>query len=107
MEAKLKLKQQGSPINLPVIIQEYGARWLMERADANGFSVSTSGIRVDGYRQHRLFKGKGKQPITFSTVDITGILSVTVPDVFIEKCLFRGLGPAKGFGCGLMLVRKV
>ncbi len=32
--------------------------------------------------------------------------TVTDPVAFVEKCLFGGIGPAKGFGCGLMLVRR-
>lgn len=82
-------------------------RWLLDRAASHGFSVSPEGIRADSYRQHRLSKGKGNQPVTFSTVDFNGILTVTEPNVFVEKCLFDGIGPAKGFGCGLMLVRRV
>ena len=43
----------------------------------------------------------------YSTLEFDGILAVTEPEVFIEKCLFSGIGPAKGFGCGVMLVRRV
>jgi CRISPR system Cascade subunit CasE len=107
MDAKLALKKEGGSINLPTIIQEYGSRWLLERADAHGFSVSPSGVRADGYRQHRLIKGKNKQPIMYSTIDLNGILMVVNPDLFVEECLFNGIGPAKGFGCGLMLVKRI
>jgi len=33
--------------------------------------------------------------------------SVADPAIFVEKCLFKGIGPAKGFGCGLMLVKRI
>jgi CRISPR system Cascade subunit CasE len=107
MEAKLKIKGRSENIDVPDIVQEQGVRWLLDRAVSHGFSVSPEGIRADGYRQHRIFKGKGNQQITFSTVDFNGILTVSDPAVFVEKCLFDGIGPAKGFGCGLMLVRRV
>lgn len=107
MDAKLKLKKDEKSFDLPDIVQEIGLRWLEERSASHGFSISPKGVRVDGYQQHRLFKGKGNKPITFSTLDFNGILTVTDPDVFVEKCLFDGIGPAKGFGCGLMLVRRV
>ncbi len=107
MEAKLELKKKGENIILPDIIQEYGGRWLLERATSRGFSLSPEGIRVDGYRQRRLFKGKANQPITFSTLEFNGTLTVTAPDVFVEKGLFEGIGAAKGFGCGLMLVKRI
>jgi CRISPR system Cascade subunit CasE len=107
MEAKLEIKKRSENINMPDIVQEHGVRWLLDRAESHGFSVSPEGIRADGYQQHSIFKGKGNQQITFSTVDFSGILTVIDPAVFIEKCLFDGIGPAKGFGCGLMLVRRV
>ena len=107
MEEKLKLKKEGENISLPEIVQEQGYRWLEERAVSHGFSISPKSVRVDGYRQHRLFKRKGNKPMTFSTLDFNGILVVTEPDVFVEKCLFSGIGPAKAFGCGLMLVRRI
>lgn len=107
MEEKLKLKNKGKSFDLPDIVQDIGLRWLEERSASHGFSISAELIRVDGYRQHKLYKGKGNKPITFSTLDFNGILTVTEPDVFVEKCLFDGIGPAKGFGCGLMLVRRV
>jgi len=107
MEAKLDIKKRDEDINMPDIVQEQGAHWLLDRAASHGFSMSPEGIRADGYRQHRIFKGKGNQLITFSTVDFNGILTVIDPAVFVDKCLFDGIGPAKGFGCGLMLVRRV
>lgn len=107
MEAKTLLKGQGERIDEAEVIQKQGERWLMERCSKLGFSVSSEGLRVDGYQQHRLFKGKGNQPIIFSTLDFNGILTVTDPETFVTECLFRGIGPAKGFGCGLMMVRRV
>jgi len=107
MEEKLKLKKEAKDCHLPDIIQKNGLQWLEERAGSQGFSVLPENVRVDGYQQHKLFKRKGNHPISLSTVDFNGILTVTDPGVFIEKCLFKGIGPAKGFGCGLMLVRRV
>lgn len=106
MEAKRVKKERGEAIVLQDIVQEHGSRWLIERAEVNGFGVQQEHLRVDGYRQHKFFKGKGHRPISFSTVEINGLLTVTDPEPFI-KCLLTGIGPAKGFGCGLMLVRRV
>ncbi|NLA41265.1 MAG: type I-E CRISPR-associated protein Cas6/Cse3/CasE [Smithella sp.] len=107
MEEKLKLKKEGKDCDMPDIVQKYGLQWLEERAVTHGFSVTSNNVRVDGYRQHKFFKRKGNSPISLSTIDINGILTVMDPDVFIDKCLFKGIGPAKGFGCGMMLVRRV
>ncbi|HQM47010.1 MAG TPA: type I-E CRISPR-associated protein Cas6/Cse3/CasE, partial [Smithellaceae bacterium] len=97
----------GKDCEMPDIVQISGLQWLEERSVSHGFSIEPNNIRADGYRQHKFFKRKGNNPISLSTVDFNGILTVTEPDVFIDKCLFKGIGPAKGFGCGLMLVRCV
>lgn len=107
MEEKLKLKKAGTDCDMPDIVQNHGLQWLEERASSHGFSVTSDNVRVDGYRQHKFFKRKGNGPISLSTIDINGILTVTEPGAFIDKCLFKGIGPAKGFGCGLMLVKRV
>jgi CRISPR system Cascade subunit CasE len=110
MEAKTRLKQAGQlegdrpPEN--EIVQEEGYRWLATRALQYGFAVNEAEVRVDGYRQHRFLKPKGSHQVRFSTIEITGMLTVADPELFREA-LNHGVGPAKGFGCGLMLVRRV
>jgi CRISPR system Cascade subunit CasE len=89
------------------LIQEAGLTWLKGREMENGFSVNERDVRADGYYQHRLFKREGGKRIVFSSLDFDGILSVTDRDKFVEKCLYHGIGASKGFGCGLMLVRRV
>ncbi|MBE9580954.1 MAG: type I-E CRISPR-associated protein Cas6/Cse3/CasE [Proteobacteria bacterium] len=42
----------------------------------------------------------------FSSVDFLGDLEITDVKKF-TKALFGGLGRAKAFGCGLMLVRRI
>ncbi|HDR47208.1 MAG TPA: type I-E CRISPR-associated protein Cas6/Cse3/CasE [Geoalkalibacter subterraneus] len=107
MEEKMKRRNMGDDIDLPEIVQEQGYLWLAKRSASQGFNVSAANVRVDGYQQHRFFKGKGNKPVTFSTLDFNGVLIVSEPDVFVENTLFGGFGPAKAFGCGLMLVRKI
>ena len=107
MEAKTHLGSQGEKFHESEVVQMHGERWLLERCSCLGFTVSPGGLRADGYRQHGLIKGKGNPLITFSTLDFNGILTVTDPQKFVKECLFKGIGPAKGFGCGLMLVRRI
>lgn len=90
---------------LPAIVHEAGFRWLSERADRHGFQIDEATILVDGYRQHRLRKGRQQQLIRVSTLDFSGQLTVTEPTTFVDT-LYRGLGPAKGFGCGLLMVKR-
>lgn len=74
-------------------------------ASRYGFSVDTARLRVDAYGQHRVRRGKD-QEIRFSTVDLTGELEVTDSSKFRET-LLNGVGRAKAFGCGLLLVKRI
>jgi len=85
-------------------------KWLLNKAEANGFELirDEKGDRLkfqaESYRWHHLPK-KGKTA-GFSSVDFDGVLRVKDPGKVIAV-LFKGIGPAKAFGCGLMLVRRV
>ena len=105
MEAKTLLKQrQAERPPEAEIIQQAGFVWLALKGESNGFSIREGEVRADGYIQHRFTKPKGKHSVTLSTIEFTGLLTVTDPELFVPS-LFHGLGPAKGFGCGLMMVR--
>ncbi len=84
--------------------------WLTERGKTHGFTVVRDDKRkllrfqAEGYRWHALSK-KGRTA-GFSSVDFEGEIEVSNPALFVEV-LFSGIGPAKAFGCGLMLVRRI
>lgn len=80
------------------MVQEQCLRWLEARGVSNGFSVASA--RVEEYQQNIA----GAREIRFSTVNFTGELVITDTALF-EHVLFNGLGHAKAFGCGLLLVR--
>ncbi|ARU32448.1 type I-E CRISPR-associated protein Cas6/Cse3/CasE [Sulfuriferula sp. AH1] len=99
-DAKWKEWQDGD--NKPLlyeIVQKTCIEWLQSRAGNNGFTIITAS--VDAYQQNKA----GERDIRFSTVDFSGELIVTNPELF-QQVLFNGLGHAKAFGCGLMLVRR-
>ncbi|WP_432415801.1 type I-E CRISPR-associated protein Cas6/Cse3/CasE [Chromohalobacter israelensis] len=77
--------------------------WLASRAPSWGFHLPVA-PEVGAYRQHALPKDKGR-PIRFSSVDYEGLLEVTDPGRLIET-LAHGVGRAKAFGCGLMMLRR-
>jgi len=87
------------------LIQEAGISWLKSRSERNGFVCSRESITVESYDQHRSYKSGSKFPIRYSSMDIAGVLCVNDVDKFMD-CLCQGVGPAKAFGCGLMLVRR-
>ena len=89
------------------LIQETCTEWLLRRAERCGFRVINDErdqpkLRVDGYQQQRAFK----KEIRFSSVDYSGVLEVLDIELF-RTALFGGIGHAKAFGCGLMLIRAV
>ena len=110
MEARYKLKNgeetDREPPPVSELVQRHGFAWLSARAEKNGFAVDPDKVRLDGYRQHRFQRSKGGRPISISSVEINGRLTVTDP-VRLLEALYNGLGPAKSFGCGLMMVRRI
>lgn len=81
--------------------QEAARQWIIQRGPQHGFEAQA--VRVGAY-QHHLLRKPGHQ-IRFSTIDYDGALEVVDPDRFIAT-LIKGLGRAKSFGCGLLLVRR-
>lgn len=100
-DAKWKewLNEDDKPL-LYELVQKSCIDWLQSRADNHGFTVMSAS--VDAYQQKRA----GKRDIRFSTVDFSGELRVADPALF-QQVLFNGLGHAKAFGCGLLLVKKI
>lgn len=103
---------------LYTLVHESISRWLLEPTSVGansvacrcGFAIAEDDrkvLHVDAYRQHPLpkmkFSGYGRACI--STVDISGVLTVIDAERF-TNALTQGIGPAKAFGCGLLLVRR-
>jgi len=87
------------------LVQRALGEWLAARAGQAGFRVEQ--MRADGYRQDR-FARPGNKPgvmIELGLCDLQGVVVVEEPELFLAT-LRRGLGPAKGFGCGLMLIKR-
>lgn len=108
MDAKTKIKMEEIPKDerpkIPEIVQEEGFEWLRKKGENNGFEVEEGQVIATGYRCNRFYKPKGKHSVNISTIDFSGILTVTDPKALTDA-LYKGIGPAKSFGCGLMLVR--
>jgi CRISPR system Cascade subunit CasE len=64
--------------------------------------VDDDTLRAEGYEQHRGKSGG----LRFSTVDFSGTLEVHDPQA-LQRALFSGIGHAKAFGCGLLLIRPI
>lgn len=117
MARKHALKQQGIPPSqwpaAATLVQEECVRWLQARTARCGFALVPDPshpapfhlhVRTSAYRQHVLHKRGAPAPVRFSTVDFAGLLEITDVQAF-RTALFNGIGPAKGFGCGLLLIK--
>ena len=79
-------------------------QWLSARSPDWGLAVRLESVLTAGYTQHRLRHG-GRQ-IAFSSLDYHGLAQVTDP-ARLAGALTLGVGHARGFGCGLLLARRV
>lgn len=91
--------------NAAVLENEAGFAWLEAQGQRLGFAVTAQGVSAGGYQQEQFTTRDGHRT-EFSRLDFEGRLTVTDPDKF-RAALFDGIGPAKAFGCGLLLVRRV
>ena len=114
MEAKKKLLaerglahwgdwQDGDKPALYDLVQQSCSAWLARRGQSLGFAVDTGTLIVEGYQQHA---ERRDRELRFSSVDFTGTLTVTDPVAF-RTTLLKGIGHAKAFGFGLLLVRQL
>ena len=86
--------------------------WLKKQGERLGFELlvdddGLSKLQNSGYIWHGLpakAKQKGDKS-GFSAVDFCGELEITDVQKF-EHALFQGIGRAKAFGCGLLMIRR-
>lgn len=104
MARKRELRDRGEEAPHAAIVQEAGSAWLARRAESIGASFEAEELRIEGYRSHRFQTPDGRE-IAISGIDYDGLLTVTDPARF-SQVLMKGVGPAKGFGFGLLLVKR-
>lgn len=105
---------------LPHVTAAQQAQWLRDKAGRHGFEIverEVESARPDGStesrsveelvvsdRMDRSFK-RGSGRVTLRTARFEGVLRVADSDAF-RAALCRGIGPAKGYGCGLLTVQR-
>lgn len=103
MHAKHRAKHAGDA-DVATAMDAAALAWLARRASDWGLDVAPQSVLIEGYAQHRL-RHKGRQ-IEFSSVDYRGVAKV-VDATKLLTALTQGVGRAKGFGCGLLLVKRL
>jgi len=96
--------------SIKAIIDDALEKWMVRQGERYGFSLAKDDnnqckLQNSAYRWHSVKAVKGIKS-GFSSVDFTGDLEVTDVERF-TRALFVGIGRAKAFGCGLLLVRRI
>lgn len=83
--------------------------WLLDRAGRNGFTVPDAAgkepdVAVHGRRTWRF--SRQDRTVTLATAVLEGRLEVADPTL-LWHALTHGIGPAKGYGCGLLTLASL
>lgn len=81
--------------------------WLIRQAAKHGFAVGSAAEPSFGVSRSETlaFRREAKQ-VTLKVAVFDGTLEVTDPSLFAQA-LVAGIGPAKGYGCGLLTIAPV
>ncbi len=78
--------------------------WLKQRAEPNGFALEQVTV-LPGWAWLKKPNAGHEQGVFLRTVRYEGVLRVTDAERFL-RAIVRGIGPAKGFGCGLLSISE-
>ena len=109
MDRKRELREAGDwpsdELSVEALTREAGLGWLAPRAERAGFRFEPEQVLVSGHRQLDFQKRRNGTRVQLSLLDFEGLLEVVDPEA-LTAALFEGIGPAKAYGCGLLLVRR-
>ncbi|MCG2777812.1 MAG: type I-E CRISPR-associated protein Cas6/Cse3/CasE [Desulfobacterales bacterium] len=109
MDAKHQFKKNGQnyqeQFSLDELIHDVGMKWLIRKGEQHGFSVKQFEVKTNNDCEYSI-KLPGKKVFTLRTLDFEGKLKIVDADRF-KKSLFNGIGSAKAFGCGMMMVKRI
>lgn len=100
-QREFKYNKKSEKCRVPLIREEEQREWLTRKL-ANAAEIITANVQPHPPLYFR--KGKYAGKLVTSTYD--GVIQVRDPTHLIQL-LKNGVGPAKGFGCGLLLVRPI
>ncbi|HOO73418.1 MAG TPA: type I-E CRISPR-associated protein Cas6/Cse3/CasE [Spirochaetota bacterium] len=107
MNALIEGKKRGyhsAELNAYASLQ--AKKWLISRSQDCGFTTDENSIAVESYTHHRFYGNKSRRVINFSSLDYRGVLEVTDEKAMLDT-LYHGIGKARAFGCGLLLIKKI
>jgi CRISPR system Cascade subunit CasE len=93
--------KQRDTCRVPLIHEEEQKDWLARKLDG------AAEIETVSVLPHQpIFFRRGNRAGKLVTITFEGVLRVQDPLALVSR-LEKGIGPAKAFGCGLMLVRRI
>lgn len=100
-----KLGPDGQPTKngkrVPLRAREEFVSWITRKGEQGGFAVNVETLRTFS-RGREYFEKQGMRGL-HSAVEFQGVLNVTDPPKFHDS-FTRGIGPAKAFGFGLLVI---
>ena len=96
--------------SIKAIVDDALEKWMIRQGQQHGFLLvrddnNQNKLQNSAYRWHSIKAEKGKKS-GFSSVDFLGDLEIIDVEKF-TKALFGGIGRAKAFGCGLLLILRI
>ena len=88
------------------ITPEFQKKWLIERAEKNGFSLNETEFEPVQSSWYRFYKNECKRPVSILSVSFEGILTITDAELF-KKTLCDGIGREKAYGMGLLTIVSI
>ncbi len=85
-----------------ILAEEVAIEWLNRRHESLGLNVEN--VMVESYEQDKFHK-KNRRTVTLSRIDISGFATVDDAEK-LRASLYNGVGCAKGFGFGLLLIKR-
>ena len=101
VEREAKPDKKSDRCRVPLILENDQREWLLRKL-AVGAKVESA----DVLSHPPIYFRKGNRGGKLVAVTFEGVLRVGAPDA-LTTILENGVGPAKAFGCGLMLVRRI
>lgn len=97
----VKPEKKSDKCRVPLIKEEDQREWLTRKL------VTAGEIEAANALPHTpIYFRKGNRGGKLATVTFEGVLRVSDP-MKLTELIENGVGPAKGFGCGLLLVRRI
>lgn len=103
MRANPVVTRDGKRLGL--IRDESLVEWLTKKEMQMGARLRSVAVMDEGYITGRKIEGERRHNLSIKTARYEGMLEVVDPSAF-STAVSNGIGPAKGFGCGLLSLAR-